>query len=103
MPYRKGSEALERNYGRLFFADHPFSELIRESAAWYAREIGIDTELILPLSAMTWTTYANRKREELDRYGESAGREHLPLIMVRDGACRNLELLAEHRKTYRLT
>lgn len=104
VPYRKGRDALKANYRHLFFSSHRFSDLIRESISWYAAELGIATELLLPLSAICWVGFANRKHDELAR-GRAACREfdetgHTPLIIVEDGACLNLEFLAQHRNTY---
>jgi hypothetical protein len=107
VPYRKGRDALKANYRHLLFSSHGFSDLIRESVAWYAGQLGIATELLLPLSAMCWVEFANRKHVELTR-GRAACREfdetgHTPLIIIENDACLNLELLAEHRDTYLLT
>ena len=59
----------------------------------------------MPISVLIWVDYANRKSECLERIGlrdaESA-RRHLPLVLVDDGRCLNLELLAAHRETYAL-
>jgi aminoglycoside phosphotransferase (APT) family kinase protein len=106
VPYRKGRDALKANYRHLFFSSHGFSDLLRESVAWYAGQLGIAADLLLPLSAMCWVAYANRKQAELAR-GRAASREfdeagHTPLIIIEDGACLNLEMLAEHRDTYLL-
>jgi hypothetical protein len=107
VPYQKGRDALKANYRHLFFSSHGFSDLIRESVSWYTGQLGIATELLLPLSAMSWVEFANRKHVELAR-GRAACREfdetgHTPLIIIDNDACLNLELLAEHRNTYLLS
>ena len=101
IPYRKGNDAVEENYRALFFRPHGFSELIHDAAAGYAERLGLTQELMLPLSVLCWTAFANRKRDELssDELRETG---HLPLILVRDGACINLEILAEQRDSYLL-
>jgi aminoglycoside phosphotransferase (APT) family kinase protein len=107
VPYRKGRQALKANYRQLFFASHRFSDLIRRDAAWYAGQLDVPPDLLLPLSAMCWTAYANRKYDELARTraagGEGDETGHIPLVMIENGACLNLELLAEHRDHYLLT
>lgn len=99
VPYRKGREALEANYRRLFFAAHRHSELIRRCCSRYARQLGLDAGLMLPLSVMSWVAFANRKRDELAAAGgeETA---HMPLIMTANDRCSNLEILAELRDRY---
>lgn len=101
IPYRKGSDAVEENYRSLFFRPHGFSELIRDAAADYAKAVGLSPELMLPLSVLCWTAFANRKHDEL-ACGERRETGHLPLILVREDACINLEILAEQRDSYLL-
>ena len=55
----------------------------------------------MPLSVLCWTAFANRKQDELG-CGERRETGHLPLILVREGACSNLEILAEERESYLL-
>jgi aminoglycoside phosphotransferase (APT) family kinase protein len=104
VPYRKGRAALRANYRQLFFARHGFSELLGKSVSWYVDQLKIATELTIPLSVMAWAAFANRKHDELAR-ARAAGTArdetvHIPLVMIEDGACLNLELLAEHRDSF---
>ena len=101
IPYRKGRDAVEQNFRSLFFRPHGFSKLIHDAAADYAESSGLSQELMLPLSVLCWTAFANRKRDELSG-GDRRETGHLPLILVRDEACINLEILAEHRDSYLL-
>jgi hypothetical protein len=89
VPYRKGREALEANYRRLFFEPHGYSDLIRDAVARQVAEPG----LWLPLATLSWAAFANRKHDDLAAGGRSPS-SHLPLILVADGACLNLEILA---------
>jgi hypothetical protein len=101
IPYRKGRDAVEENYRGLFFRPHGFSELIHDTVAGYTKRLGLAQELMLPLSVLCWTAFANRKQDELC-CGERRETDHLPLILVREGACINLEILAEERESYLL-
>ena len=105
-PYAKGREALQSNFRSLFFTPHPFADLIRHETTWYASQLSIPADLLLPLSTLCWTAYANRKHAELEqaRTGGAPANEsgHLPLVMISDSACLNLELLAAHRSDYLL-
>jgi len=91
------------NYLRIFFQPGVLSRALRDSVARYTGELGIKAEMLLSISVMAWVEYANRKAECLARIGarddESAGR-HLPLVLVHEGHCLNLELLVEHRDEY---
>ena len=101
VPYRKGLGGVRDNFRRLYFESHGFSDLLRESTLGYAAALGLSRDLLLPLSVITWVSFANRKREDLvQRPDAPAG--HLPLIMFEDGACLNLEILAQNRTRYLL-
>jgi hypothetical protein len=99
IPYRKGSDAVEENYRNLFFRPHGFSHLIQDAVDGTVNRLGLPREVALPLSVLCWTAFANRKRDELAR---DPGREtgHLPLILIREDACLNLEILAELRDRF---
>jgi len=106
IPYAKGREALRANYRQLFFTPHAFADLLRDSTSWYAGQLGVPTADVLFLSAVAWTGFANRKHDDLAR-ARAAGATpdeagHLPLMMIEDGACLNLELLAAHRDAFAL-
>jgi len=99
----KAIEDRSENYLRIFFRPGLLFGPLREAAAAYVDDLGIDSELLLPLSVLTWVEYANRKAECLARIGasdEGSAQRHLPLVLVQGGACLNLELLAEHRDAY---
>ena len=52
---------------------------------------------MLPLSVLGWVSHANRKHAALGIDGpipDELSALHFPLVVVRDGHCRNLELLA---------
>jgi len=105
IPYQKGLNALKDNYFRLFFTRNRHADLIREAVSWYLEKLGVKTDLTLPLSIIVWVIYANQKQVELG--GEAIGKEgrikvgeHLPLIIVEDNYCMNLEILAENRNRY---
>lgn len=106
VPYARGRRALAANYLRLFFAEHPWREQLREATLSYVRELGIAAELILPLAVMAWVAQANRKHEELEALRDLRDMEvestELPLLMVEERHCLNLELLAEHRERFAL-
>ncbi len=51
----------------------------------------------LPLAAIAWATMALKKQEVLRAAGLRSVAEHLPLVMLDDGRCVNLEMLAERR------
>jgi aminoglycoside phosphotransferase (APT) family kinase protein len=102
-PYRKGREALAANYRALFFSSHRFSDLLRAEVARYAEQLGIASDLVLPLSVLSWTAFANRKHDELARAGDALDPDgHIPLVLVENDSCLNLELLAQHRSSYLL-
>ena len=93
---------MEQNYRSMFFAPHSFSDLLRDSATRYAERIGVAADLMLPLSVISWVAHANRKQDFLSRNPGADGADHLPLVVVRDRTCRNLELLSEFREKYLL-
>ncbi len=99
--YRKGGDTLRENYRRLFFTAHGYSDLIRDSAAAYARRLGIPPDLLLPLSTVAWVAQANRKHDALAAGGDA--RVDWPLVMIENHACLNLEILAENRERYLLS
>ncbi len=105
IPYKKGETGLINNYRHLFFTVNRHADLIRKSVLWYKARLGIKTDLILPLSVIAWVLYANGKRLHMEKREKAirAGRkstEPLPLIMIEDNYCLNLEILVENRESY---
>jgi hypothetical protein len=99
VPYAKSRQALVRNFEQLFFEPHGFSELIRDAVEHYLEQLALGPELKLPLSVVAWAAFANRKRSELAGTADDPA-SHMPLILLQDEACLNLEILAENRERY---
>lgn len=105
IPYKKGQSRLANNFRHLFSTQNRHADLIRQSVAWYMQKLGIKADLVLPLSIMAWVLYANAKRAILEetqaivRDGSKSS-QTLPLIMIEDDYCLNLEMLAENRDGY---
>ena len=105
IPCKNGLNVLKNNYFRLFFTRNRHADLIREAVGWYLEKLRVKTVLTLPLSAIVWVIYANQKRVELGgegicKEGRIKIEEYLPLIMVEDNHCINLEILAKNRNRY---
>jgi hypothetical protein len=105
-PYAKGREALASNFRELFFGTHAYTELLQSLTRAYMERLGVARELLVPLTAVSWASYANRKHDELEELARAGGIEdaasHMPLIMVEDERCLNLEILATLRDRFTL-
>jgi len=101
--YGKGAAIREANFRALFF------ERSARSASWIemldrlVERLGVTQSATLPLSVLSWVAHANRKYLALGDVGQipdDLAARHFPLVVVRGGHCRNLELLAELRDDY---
>lgn len=105
IPRRRDVDGRAENYRTLFFKPNRFTPLIRSALNQLCTTLAMAPELILPLTAIAWTSLANRKRAERE---EAASTDtdatwddwNMPLILVQDNACLNLELLARHRTDF---
>ena len=106
-PGKGGAEALARSYQRLLFGSGPHRDRIQRAAERHRRAIGLAPDQVVPASVLAWVAHANRKHAELEaRRAETtaplAVDRHSPLIMIDDGHCLNLEILAEFPDRYLL-
>jgi hypothetical protein len=102
--FKPGLEALEHNYRSLYFRNSTLNKLLKDIIYKYAKYMNINMDLLVYYSVISWVMYANHKYEYLGLNGIDMGSEdvviHLPLIMIREGRCMNLEILAELERDY---
>jgi len=102
IPYVADADGLQSNYRKLFFSSNRHSELIKSTVSRYLAEFGIGIDMALPLSVIAWVWYANRRRLEMELLSCCCSHKtkSMPLIMIEDDYCLNLEFLAELQETY---
>ena len=103
VPYAKGRDRLLANYRRLFFESHVLLPTLRREVQGLVAALGLAGEDLLPLSAMAWIELANLTRARLAPGGAAPfdpSSDPWPLVMLEDGHCLNLELLAERQEHY---
>ena len=75
-------------------------ETFRSTIGGYLDRIGLGRELALPLAALAWAQLALRKVEQLDGGRLGSFSRCFPLVLLEEGRCLNLELLAERRDSW---
>jgi len=103
VPYGKGAAIREANFQALFFESSTQGEVGIELLDRLVEQLGLERSATLPLSVLSWVAHANRKYTALGLTGEipdELSARHFPLVVVRSGHCRNLELLASLRDAY---
>lgn len=102
--YGRGAIVREANFRALFFESTPRGDRWIARLDRLAQRLGLERGAILPLSVLSWVGHANRKHAALGVAGEipdALATRHFPLVVVREGHCRNLELLASLKDDYR--
>jgi len=106
VPRADGDAGRAAVYRHLLFEPHRHAGLFRESVEWYMQQAGLAIGLVMPLSVITWVVYANRTIEAIDGLRSTATGiaevDYMPLVLLEDDRCLNLELLAELRGAYTL-
>jgi len=92
IPHGKSAATRVENHRRMFYGDHPRRDLFRKRVAGHLRRLGIDPGRAVPLSALAWAQYANRKMQGVPAAADPP--DTMPRIFIEDRRCVNLELLA---------